>query len=58
MEKHDSRSNASASSFAPRTLVAKCLWELRQEALASDATLPNLDEIRQELRKNGRRDRV
>jgi hypothetical protein len=49
MEKHDTRSNKSASSFAPRTPLAKRLWELRQEVLASGIPLLNLDEIRQEL---------
>jgi hypothetical protein len=49
METHDTRSNKSDSSFIPRTPLAKRLWELRQEALASGTPLLNLEEIRQEL---------
>jgi hypothetical protein len=49
MEKHDTRSNTSDSSFVPRTPLAKRLWELRQEVLASEIPLLSLEEIRQEL---------
>jgi hypothetical protein len=35
--------------FTPRTPLAKRLWELRQEVLASGTPLLNLDEIRREL---------
>ena len=58
MEKHDTRSNKNAPSFTPRTPLAKRLWELRQEVLASGTLLLNLDEICQELRGSGRRERV
>jgi hypothetical protein len=53
MEKHDTRSNKSDSSFAPRTPLAKRLWELRQEVLASGMPLLSLDEIRRELQNRG-----
>jgi hypothetical protein len=49
MEKHDKTSGENAPSFTPRTPLAKRLWELRQEVLASGTPLLNLDEIRQEL---------
>ncbi len=39
-----------SSVLHPRTPLAKRLWELRQEVLASGVPLLNLDEIRQELR--------
>jgi hypothetical protein len=35
--------------FTPRTALAKRLWELRQEILASGVPLLSLDEIRQEV---------
>jgi hypothetical protein len=47
MEKHDKTSDQ--KSFIPRTLLAKRLWELRQEVLASGIPLLSLEEIRQEL---------
>jgi hypothetical protein len=37
--------------FTPRTPLAKQLWELRQEVLASGVPLLNLDEIRQEVQE-------
>jgi hypothetical protein len=49
MEKHKKTSDEKAPFFTPRTPLAKRLWELRQEVLASGAPLLNLDEIRQEL---------
>jgi hypothetical protein len=49
MDKHDKTSMEHAPSFTPRTPLAKRLWELRQEVLASGIPLLNLDEIRQEL---------
>jgi hypothetical protein len=49
MEKHDQASGEKTPSFTPRTPLAKRLWELRQEVLASGVPLLNLDEIRQEL---------
>ena len=49
MEKRDTRSNKKAPPFTLRTPLAKRLWELRQEVLASGTPLPNLDEIRQEV---------
>jgi len=49
MEKHNKTSDEKAPSFTPRTPLAKRLWELRQEVLASGTPLLNLDEIRQEL---------
>jgi hypothetical protein len=49
MEKHDKTSKEKTPSFSPRTPLAKRLWELRQEVLASGMPLLNLDEIRQEL---------
>jgi hypothetical protein len=49
MEKHEKKSHEKASSFTPRTPLAKRLWELRQEILASGTPLLNLDEIRQEI---------
>jgi hypothetical protein len=49
MEKQDQTSDKKAPSFTPRTPLAKRLWELRQEVLASGTPLLNLDEIRQEL---------
>jgi hypothetical protein len=49
MEKRDQESDEKAPSFTPRTPLAKRLWELRQEVLASGTPLLNLDEIRQEL---------
>ena len=42
-------SDEKAPSFTLRTPLAKRLWELRQEVLASGTPLLNLDEIRQEL---------
>jgi hypothetical protein len=47
MDKHNKTSDEKA--FTPRTPLAKRLWELRQEVLASGTPLLNLDEIRQEL---------
>ncbi|MDQ3830377.1 MAG: hypothetical protein M3361_13975 [Candidatus Tectomicrobia bacterium] len=47
MEKYDKTSDE--KSFTPRTLLAKRLWELRQEVLASGIPLLSLEEIRQEL---------
>jgi hypothetical protein len=49
MEKRDQTSDEKAPSFTPMTPLAKRLWELRQEVLASGVPLLNLDEIRQEL---------
>ncbi len=49
MEKHDKTSDKNASSFTPRTPLAKGLWELRQDVLASAIPLLSLEEIRQEL---------
>jgi len=49
MEKHDKTSGEKAPPFTPRTPIAKRLWELRQEVLASGTPLLSLDEIRQEL---------
>jgi hypothetical protein len=49
MEKRDQTSDEKAPFFTPRTPLAKRLWELRQEVLASGVPLLNLDEIRQEL---------
>ena len=49
MEKRDTRSNKKAPPFILRTPLAKRLWELRQEVLASGTPLLNLDEIRQEV---------
>jgi hypothetical protein len=49
MDKHDKMSDEKASSFIHRTPLAKRLWELRQEVLASGIPLLSLDEIRQEL---------
>jgi predicted nucleic acid-binding protein len=49
MEKRDQTSDEKAPSFTPRTPLAKRLWELRQEVLASGVPLLNRDEIRQEL---------
>ena len=49
MEKCNKTSDEKAPSFTPRTPLAKRLWELRQEVLASGMPLLNLDEIRQEL---------
>jgi hypothetical protein len=49
MEKRDQASDPKAPPFTLRTPLAKRLWELRHEALASGAPLLNLDEIRQEL---------
>ena len=49
MENRDQTSNKKAPSFTPRTPLAKRLWELRQEVVASGVPLLNLDEIRQEL---------
>jgi hypothetical protein len=46
MEKHDKTSNEKAPSFTPRAPLAKRLWELRQEVLASGTPLLNIDEIR------------
>jgi hypothetical protein len=50
MEKHNKTSEEKPSSFTPKMPLAKRLWELRQEVLASGTPLLNLDEIRQELR--------
>jgi hypothetical protein len=47
MENHEKTSDE--KSFTLRTSLAKRLWELRQEVLASGTPLLNLDEIRQEL---------
>jgi hypothetical protein len=49
IEKRDQTSDEKAPSFTPRMPLAKRLWELRQEVLASGVPLLNLDEIRQEL---------
>jgi hypothetical protein len=49
MERHNKTSEENAPSFTPRTPLARHLWELRQEVLASGTPLLNLDEIRQEL---------
>jgi len=49
MKKQDKTSDENAPSFIPRTPLAKRLWVLRQEVLASGTPLLNLDEIRQEL---------
>lgn len=49
MKKSDQTSKEKAPSFTPRTPLAKRLWELRQEVLASGTPLLTLDEIRQEL---------
>jgi hypothetical protein len=49
MEKRDQTPDKKASAFTPRTPLAKRLWELRQEVLASGTPLLSLDEIRQEL---------
>jgi hypothetical protein len=49
MEKHNKTSEEKTPSFTPRTPLAKRLWELRQEVLASGTPLLSLDEIRQEL---------
>jgi hypothetical protein len=49
MEKRQKTLDENAPSFTPRTLLAKRLWELRQEVLASGTPLLNLDEIQQEL---------
>jgi hypothetical protein len=49
MEKRSPTSEKKASPFIPRTPLAKRLWELRQELLASGTPLLNLYEIRQEL---------
>lgn len=49
MDKHNRASDEHALSFIPRTPLAKRLWELRQEVLASGIPLLSLDEIRQEL---------
>jgi hypothetical protein len=43
------KSGKNTLSFIPRTPLAKRLWELRQEVLASGMPLLTLDEIRQEL---------
>jgi hypothetical protein len=48
MEKRNKTSDE--KSFTPRTPLAKRLWELRQEVLASGTPLLSLKEIRQELR--------
>ena len=50
MEKCNKTSDEKALSFTPRTPLAKRLWELRQEVLASGMPLLSLEEIRQELR--------
>jgi hypothetical protein len=49
MEKHDKTSKENAPPFTPHTPLAKRLWELRQEILASGIPLLGLEEIRQEL---------
>jgi hypothetical protein len=49
MEKHDKTSDENAPPFILRTPLAKRLWELRQEVLASSIPLLSLDEIRREL---------
>ena len=49
MNKHSRVSDENAPAFIPRTPLAKRLWELRQEVLASGVPLLSLDEIRQEL---------
>jgi hypothetical protein len=49
MDEHDKTSDEKASSFIPRTPLAKRLLELRREVLASGIPLLTLDEIRQEL---------
>jgi hypothetical protein len=49
MEKHNKTSDENAPPFALHTPLAKRLWELRQEVLASGTPLLNLDEIRQEF---------
>jgi hypothetical protein len=49
MEKHDKTLDEKAPSFILRTPLAKRLWELRQEVLASGIPLLSLEEIRQEL---------
>ena len=49
MEKCNKTSDEKAPAFTPRTPLAKRLWELRQEVLASGMPLLSLEEIRQEL---------
>jgi hypothetical protein len=49
MEKHDKTSKQNAPPFTPRTPLAKRLWALRQEVLASGIPLLSLEEIRREL---------
>jgi hypothetical protein len=49
MEKHNKTSDENTPSFLPQTPLAKRLWELRQEVLASGIPRLNLDEVRQEL---------
>jgi hypothetical protein len=49
MEKRDQGPDKKASSFTPRTAIAKHLWELRREVLASGVPLLSLEEIRREL---------
>ena len=49
MKKHEKTSRENTHPFTPRTPLAKRLWELRQEVLASGVPLLNLEEIRQEL---------
>ena len=48
MEKHNKESDSKP--FILRTPLAKQLWELRQEVLASGIPLLALEEIRRELR--------
>jgi hypothetical protein len=47
MERHNMTSGDAP--FTPRTPLAKHLWELRQEVLASGVPLLSLEEIRREL---------
>jgi hypothetical protein len=49
MKKRNKTSDENAPPFPLHTPLAKRLWELRQEVLASGAPLLSLDEIRQEL---------
>jgi hypothetical protein len=49
MGKHNKESDSKP--FIPRTPLAKQLWELRQEVLASHVSLLTLDEIRQEVQE-------
>jgi hypothetical protein len=47
MERHNKTSGDAP--FTPRTPLAKRLWELRREVLASGIPLLSLEEIRREL---------